>query len=251
MIRALAERLRGMTPLSDGDAEALAGAAVRVDAIPSHRDLLREAEPLPRGLHVVIDGHLCRYRILEDGRRQILAFLLPGDLFDLRCSLLTGREHGIGTLTEAHVATVPFEALATLRGERPSLDEALRRAECATEAVYLEWIANLGQRSALERTAHLICELFHRARSAGLGFDLAIDFPMTQVDFADALGLSVVHVNRTLQELRRRKLITLRSRHLRIHDLPALEALGFFSPAYLQRVKGDLFQPERDAARAV
>jgi CRP-like cAMP-binding protein len=110
---------------------------------------------------------------------------------------------------------------------------ALWWATLVDEAVAREWIVNIGQRTALERTAHLFCELFHRLQAVELTRDTRCELPMTQTELGEAMGLSAVHVNRTLQELRREGLITLEDRELKILDLPRLEAVAMFDPAYL------------------
>jgi CRP-like cAMP-binding protein len=106
------------------------------------------------------------------------------------------------------------------------------------EAITREWIVNVGQRNALERTAHLFCELLYRFRAVGLNQGLSCTLPLTQVELAETLGLSAVHVNRTLQELRRQKLITLDDGRLTIQNLRILEELSFFNADYLHLEHG-------------
>ncbi|MGJ3263700.1 MAG: Crp/Fnr family transcriptional regulator [Salinarimonas sp.] len=204
----------------------------RVRRVGPREDVVREGER-PRGLHLVLDGWAMRYKSLEDGRRQVLSFVLPGDLCEQHVLLLPRADHSLGSITPVTVAEVSATRIAEISGASPRLPTALAWSDLCAQALQREWTVNLGQRTALERMAHLICELFHRLRAVGLTHGLSYELPATQAMLADATGISAVHVNRTLQELRAAELITLRGRHMTIHDIEALETAGLFSPAYL------------------
>ncbi len=181
----------------------------------------------------MLDGWACRYKTLPDGRRQIVGFFVPGDLCDLSTYALTEMDHNVGAITPLKVAEVPLDEFETVLEEHPRLMKALWREEQVTLAVQREWTLNVGQRSAMERIAHLFCELFIRLGSVELVKGDSCDFPLTQVDIADATGLTAVHVNRTLQELRRMELIELHGRKLSITDVDALKSIAMFNHNYL------------------
>jgi CRP-like cAMP-binding protein len=185
------------------------------------------------GVKLLLEGFACRYKVLEDGRRQVVAYFVPGDLCDLRVFILKRMDHSIGAVCASKVATISPENVLRLTHNYPSLTRALWWSTLVEEAIAREWIVNVGQRNALERMAHLFCELLYRFRAVGLNDGMSCTLPLTQVELAETLGLSSVHVNRTLQALRKRKLITLENGTLTIDNLDELKELSFFDPDYL------------------
>jgi CRP-like cAMP-binding protein len=164
--------------------------------------VLVEQEGVAHHALIVFAGFASRYKRRMSGRRQILAYLVPGDLCDRGALHGYPLDHAIETLTRCQVAKVPRTAYIDLLGRHPRIALALQRARLAEEATAREWTANIGMRSGLERTAHLLCELHERLGSIGQVSDGQFDLPLTQADLADTLGLSNVHVNRVLQALR-------------------------------------------------
>jgi CRP-like cAMP-binding protein len=156
-------------------------------------------------------------------------------------------DHSIGAIAPSRIATIAPDDVLKLMHTYPTLTRALWWSTLVEEAIAREWIVNVGQRNALERMAHLFCELLYRFRAVGLNQGLSCTLPLTQVELAETLGLSSVHVNRTLQELRRQKLITLDGGTLTIQNLRALEELSFFSADYLHLDYG--MDEPRDAER--
>jgi len=235
--RSVAERLirklENYTPLSAEDRTALSFAVTaRVRICGAHEDLVHEGDR-PDEILVLLDGFAYQYKGLEDGRRQITACLVPGDTTDPRLSLLREIDHSLTTATPARIGSLSRDALLDLVRHHPRVHYGLIRASLADEAISREWVVGLGQRTAPERASHLLCELFHRQEAVGLADGGACTCPLTQVELADALGLSIVHVNRTLQDLRRRGLIELRGRTLTIQRLGALQQVALFNPRYL------------------
>ncbi|MBY0294896.1 MAG: Crp/Fnr family transcriptional regulator [Methylobacterium sp.] len=229
----LIRKLEQFTALSRDDKEALERAAsVRQRRLGSREDIFREGDA-PGRVNLILDGWACRYKMLEDGRRQIAAFLLPGDLCDLRMFILRQMDHSVGTLSPVTVAEIPKDAVIDLTDNYPRISRALWWTSLVEEAIQREWTTNLGQRDALERMAHLLCEVFLRLRAVGLTAGLSCELPVTQAELADATGLSTVHVNRTIQELRARGLVILRGKTLSIPDLDALQDVALFSANYL------------------
>ncbi|MFK4506855.1 Crp/Fnr family transcriptional regulator [Bradyrhizobium daqingense] len=196
-------------------------------------DLISEGDPV-NSVRVVLSGWLCRYKTLEDGRRQIVNFIFPGETCDAHAFLLSVMDHSIATLTPAVYAEITRARFERLTWEDRALAEAFWCETLVNNAIQREWAINLGRRVALERVAHLFCEIFERLRPVGMTDGRSCNMPITQMDMADATGLSVVHLNRTVQELRASGLIVLRDRTLIINDLDGLRDAALFSPSYLQ-----------------
>jgi len=206
--------------------------AKTVRGVAARRDIIREGDK-PRAVNVVLEGWACRYKQLPDGRRQVVSLFIPGDLFDANVFILKAMDHSIGAITRlsyAEIAPADFEDLM-LRS--PRITQALWWHELVVASTQREWTTNVGQRSAYERIAHLLCELFVRLRAVGMTDGTRCEFPLTQTDLADATGLTSVHVNRTVQQLRREGLIELQRRMLTIPDLDRLIGVCAFNPNYL------------------
>jgi CRP-like cAMP-binding protein len=200
--------------------------------VEPRRDLIREGEG-PNSLYLVLDGWACHYRTLEDGRRQIVDFAVPGDLCDLNVFILDQMDHSIGAITKLTVAQIGREDFLQVVTTSPNITTALWWQELVSKSIHREWIVNVAQRTAQERIAHLFCEMFLRLESVGLTDGFTCDFPPTQSDIADATGLTSVHVNRTIQELRRQGLVALEKQKLTIPDMLALQGAALFNPEYL------------------
>jgi len=207
-------------------------AGERVRQIGAHEDILREGEK-PRAINLVLSGWAYRYKTLEDGRRQIIAFFLPGDLCDLNVYVLREMDHSVGALTPVTLAKLPWTLLDEITLNHPRVTQALWWDTLVNAAIQREWTVNLGQRAASERLAHLFCELFLRLRAVGMTENNSCELPVTQAELADATGLSAVHVNRTLQDLRAVRLIVLKGKTLTIPDLDALMRAALFNANYL------------------
>jgi CRP-like cAMP-binding protein len=232
-VQAAVRRLNAFRPLSAEASIAFEKAVrERVLRAPAGQDLVSEGEQADR-VRVVLSGWLCRYKALEDGRRQIVNFILPGEFCDSYAYLLSRTDHSIGSLTPVVYSEIERERFEELIAGDRTLAEALWCETLADNSIQREWAVNIGRRVALERVAHLLCEIVERLRPVGLLEGKSCAFPVTQMDLADATGLSVVHLNRTLQELRASGLIVLRERMLTINDLDALKNTGLFDPNYL------------------
>jgi CRP-like cAMP-binding protein len=228
----LIRKLERFEPWSADERQSVLDAIESTLRLPAHAHLVQEGEN-PDGIHVVLEGFACGYKLLPDGRRQIVSYCVPGDLCDLRITLLPCMDCSIGTLSHAVIARLSRERLRDITLHSPRLARALWQTTLIEQAIAREWLINVGQRTAFSRAAHLLCEMFLRLRAVGLVQENTCEFPLTQTEIADTLALSTVHVNRTLMELRRSGLITLRDKLLTIHHLPALEAAAGFNSAYL------------------
>jgi CRP-like cAMP-binding protein len=222
--------------LSDDDRRRLDEAARDVREIGPRQDLIREGER-PEEVHLILEGFACRYKILPGGERQIIAFLVPGDFCDLHVAILGEMDHGIATLSACQVAYIPRKTVDELTSNHPAINRALWWATLVDEGTLREWLVSMGRRPADRQMAHLFCELLLRLRSVGLASENGFDFPVTQQELADTLGLSTVHVNRILHQLREDGLITLSGRRLTIHDVDRLREFAEFDPSYLHLVK--------------
>jgi CRP-like cAMP-binding protein len=230
LLRKLARYVR----MSLAERRAIAYLVRRTTSVGADTDLVRQGEPLAKAV-ILRDGWAIRYRTLSDGRRQIMNFLLPGDMFDLCAFLLTASDHSVGTITPCAVHYVPVSAIADLFRHWPRLGAAMWKSALQEEATLRERILSLGRRSARERTAHLLYELWVRLGVVGLRNGGNFDLPLTQVELADALGLTPVHVSRTLHHLRQQGLIDVGRRHVTILRPREQAAYGEFARDHLHQ----------------
>jgi CRP-like cAMP-binding protein len=200
--------------------------------VRQRRDLIREGDR-PRGVHLIVDGWAFRYKTLEDGRRQIIAFHLPGDLCDVHGYILREMDHSVGALTPVRYVEIARDQIEGLAALGPRVAQALWWDALTSAAIQREWTVNLGQRDALERLSHLFCELIFRLRTVGMVDGTRCEIPLTQTDLAEATGMTPVHVNRMVQELRSRNLIRWKGREFEALDLDGLCDVAMFNPAYL------------------
>ncbi len=183
--------------------------------------------------HVVLSGLACRYKILRDGRRQIMAFLIPGDLCDAEIFILKVMDHGVAAMTPTTTALVSGEAMKKMLRETSNLGEALWWGTMTDLGVLRERIIDHGRRNAKERIAHLLFEMLVRYRMVELAPEDTFEFPITQADLADATGLTPVHANRTLQKLRAEGLIETKGRSIKIVNPDGLKKIAQFTGDYL------------------
>jgi len=229
----LIEKLGHFVKLASPDEELIQRiSADRIRHFGAREDIVREGDR-PQFINLILSGWACRYKVLEDGRRQVIAFFLPGDLCDLNVFLLHQMDHSIGAVTGVVVSEITQHGFDELMLAHPRVIQALWWEQLVAVATQREWAVNLGQRDATERMAHLFCELYIRLRTVGLTDGDSCEMPLTQAELGEATGLSAVHVNRTLQELRARRLIVLKDRTLTIPDFDALARIALFNPNYL------------------
>ncbi|GHB09388.1 Crp/Fnr family transcriptional regulator [Modicisalibacter luteus] len=240
-IDALIYRLGNFMELSEPDKQRLRESIVRSITVEKGKNLISENER-PDHVHIVVDGWACRYKHLADGRRAILAYLIPGDVCDVHIALLDHMDHSVSTLTSVTFALIPRETVNHIFENYTSLAYAFFWASLVEESVQREWFVNNTGRPADKRLAHLLCEMQLRHRAAGLTQENCIDFPLTQQDLADAMGITVVHTNRVMQKLRGDGLIAYDNKQLTIHDWEALKAFGDFDPGYMHLTEEALKQ---------
>ncbi len=219
---------------SFGDAarEAILGLPHSLRRLDAGSTLVREGD---RATHccIVLSGMACRHKILSNGARQILSVHIKGDGVDLQNALLTRTDYNMQALTRTEVALVPAAAVSALIGSSPDIARALWVETLLDASIQREWTVNVGRRDGRSRVAHLLCELGVRLEAAKLGERQRYDLPLTQEQLADVTGLTAVHVNRVLQELRGSRLISREKSPLRIDDWERLADAGGFHSAYL------------------
>lgn len=225
-----------LTPEGRAAVEALARRTVR--CIPAHQDLVRRGDS-PRTAFILISGWAARYKTLEDGRQQVTAFLLPGDVFDLNMYLLDESDHSVAAVTEIEVAELSREDFEALTDDHPTLTKGLLWQQLVLAAMEREWVVNMARRSARERVAHLLCEIYLRLRAVGLADETGCELPLTQSELAEAAGMTPVHINRILQDLRREGILDFQKKRLEIHDLDAAREAALFDATYLHQERED------------
>jgi CRP-like cAMP-binding protein len=232
MIEAFLMKLRARDDVSAEEERALRAAIGEVREIGPDKTIIRAGDEISEST-LLIEGLLCRYKDLRDGQRQIMELHVPGDFADLHSLTLKRLDHNVMTLTRCRVAMAPHEGLRKITADYPHLTRVLWFSTNLDAAIHREWMLSLGRRSALSRTAHFFCEMRIRLGLVGLTDDDGYPLNLTQVDLAECLGLTSVHINRTLKELRERRLVEFRGGRVSIHDLAGLERVAEFDPAYL------------------
>lgn len=220
---------------AEEQAAIVAAAAERLDYSPGE-DLVLEGQRPHRSM-LVTTGFTCRYRLVSDGERQVTAIHIAGDFVDLHSFLLKEMDHSVGALTACSVVTFPHERLVKVTERYPHLTRLLWLLTLLDGAIHREWLVCMGRLSAAQRTGHLICEVYARLRAVGLADDHSFAFPITQAAMADAVGISTVHINRVLQELRQDDLIAWDRGLLDIRNWHALAEMAQFDDRYLHLVR--------------
>jgi CRP-like cAMP-binding protein len=228
----LIRKLESIFDLSEDERQSLENLPMRVTAINADQDIVREGDR-PSRCGLLLSGFACTYKVTAQGKRQIVSFNIPGDISDLQSLHLKVLDSSISTMSPCRVGFITHEALRDLCIRHPRIAAALWRGTLIDAAVFREWVVNVGRREGTSRVAHVLCELLVRLRAVGLVEDHACDLPITQTEFADAVGFTTVHVNRILQQLRNDGLIELKGERLFVPDWERLKQTGEFDPAYL------------------
>jgi CRP-like cAMP-binding protein len=234
---ALARKLNRFLPLKADELASLTGLEARRRSIAAHTEIVHERQ---EGHHAFIlqEGWACAYKLLPDGGRQVIDFSIPGDVMGLRSVLLRTSDHTFASLTEVVVAEVSAQQMIDTFQRVPRLGTAILWAASRDEAMVVEHLVNIGRRSALVRTAHLLLELGLRLQLVGRGAETGFVCPLNQYLLADALGLTAIHVNRVLRQLRERGLLTFREGSVAFHDLAGLRSLADYHSGYLDQSNG-------------
>jgi CRP-like cAMP-binding protein len=235
MIEKLLLKLRARDEISREEERAVIDTIVGVEELPAKKTVIKRGELLNRSI-LLIDGLMCRYKDLRNGRRQITALHVPGDFLDLHGFTLKHLDHDVMSLSPARVAYAAHDRLTSLTENYPHLTRLLWFSTNLDAAIHREWELSLGQRTGPAKAAHLICEIYTRLEIVGLVRENDFELPLNQTELGECLGLTVVHTNRVLRELRERGLVQFKSGTVTIHDMDELKAFAEFDPTYLYLV---------------
>ena len=227
----IAKLERGMS-LSAEDRRILATLTRYPRFIPAQSTVIKDGEP-SNVAHILMSGLAFKYDILENGRRQIVTLLIPGDFCNLDVTIGDVSVYNVVTLTPCTLVAIQQTTIEDLMTQHGQIARALWRSAWVDASLLRAWLVNMGQRPTAQRIAHLLCETLLRLQSVDLATDDSYDFPLRQTDLADALGLSIVHINRSLQMLRAEGLLVFEKRRVMIPDVARLKAYAGFSPDYL------------------
>jgi CRP-like cAMP-binding protein len=229
---ALIRKLQSAMRLADEDVARLTELCREAAFVEGGRDLIGEGDATGN-VHLVLEGLACRYKILPDGKRSIVALLVPGDFCDLNIAILGRMDHSIATMERSLIVRIPRHVIDNLIEEHPRLTRALWWCSLVDEATLREWLVNLGRRPAARRMAHFFCELYKRLEAVGRLEGDTYHLPLSQGQLADVVGMSGVHTNRTLQELRRKGLVSFERNTVSIPGFVRLARFAEFDPGYL------------------
>lgn len=245
MTEALTNKLSNYLDLEQKDIQSLRESVQQVEHIEAGQDIIRVDEK-PEYVHLIVEGWGCRYKYLEDGKRAIVAYLIPGDVCDIHIAMLDHMDHSVSALTPLKLAYLPREAIERCFRDNHTLARAFFWTSLVEESTMREWFVNATSRPADKRLAHLFCELLMRHWAAKLERRAdRFPMPLTQNELADAMGISLVHTNRVLQRLRRDGLVEFEGRTLIVLDWARLKAFADFSPTYLHLQEEKVWAGER------
>ena len=238
ILSAMVRKLEVRTPLAEGDRAALLALPFVHRTVNAHTYSVREGDP-PLGCAVLLSGYAVRHKSTGDGARQILGIHVPGAALDLQHLFLNVSDHNVQMLTRGELAIISRAALHGLACARPEVMRAILVDTLAEASIFREWLLNVGRRDSRARIAHLLCEFAKRLEAAGLAEDGAYELPMNQEQLADAVGLTAVHVNRTLRALENEGLIERNKRRMFVRDPQRLGEVADFSDRYLHLERQD------------
>lgn len=232
MIERHLAKLRARDEISAEEEQAVRDAVSGPIEVPADKTIIRAGDLLSHSTFL-LDGIGCRYKDLRNGERQITELHVAGDFLDLHSFTLKKLDHNVMTLTPCSIATIEHDKLRTITERFPHLARVYWFATNMDAAIHREWSVSLGRRSAIARLAHLFCEMHVRLGLVGLADDSGYEMRITQTDLAECLGLTAVHINRTLKDLREQGLVEFRSGRVEIGDRAALQRTAEFNPNYL------------------
>ncbi|MDP9414739.1 MAG: Crp/Fnr family transcriptional regulator [Pseudomonadota bacterium] len=225
-------KLRARDELSGEEEQAIRAAVSELREYPADKTIIKAKQELHHSL-LLLDGLASRYKDLSEGQRQVTELHVGGDFVDLHGFTLKYLDHNVLTLTPCTVAIVLHEDMKVLTQKHPHLARLYWFSTNLDAAIHREWEVSLGRRSAISRLAHLFCEIYVRLGPVGLADAFSYDLRLTQTDLSECLGLTPVHVNRSLKELREQGLVDFRAGRVDIKDMSGLERVAEFDPAYL------------------
>ena len=225
-------KLESIFRLSAEENQALQTLPIQVQVLAADKDIVRIGDS-PSQCCLLVEGYISVYKLTDKGKRQIMAFHVPGDMPDLQSLHLQVLDNSLATATPCTVGFIQHNDLLRVCERYPRITSALWRETLVDASIFREWVLNVGRRDAFSRMAHLLCELRVKLKAVGLAENDTFDLPFTQVELADAIGASTVHVNRVLQDLRAKGLIRSEGTRLTIPDWEKLKEAAGFDPLYL------------------
>jgi CRP-like cAMP-binding protein len=237
VLRTLIRRLRASTALDDADAQAIGSLPVMVKQYRANQAIVREGER-PSACCLLVEGFCVRAKTTSDGRRQILSIHIAGEIPDLQSLHLHVMDHDLVALTECTLGFINHVALRDLTRRRPSVTEALWRDTLVDAAIFREWIVNVGQRSGLNRLAHVVMELRERLRVIDRVSGPEFDLPLTQEQLGEAMGITSIHVNRILKQLQHLGVMKFQRGRITILDEAKFNDAADFDRLYLHLEPG-------------
>jgi CRP-like cAMP-binding protein len=232
MIERHLRKIRARDEITAAEEEAIRTCVTEIRDISTNSRIIRANEPLEVST-ILLDGLACRYKDLRNGERQITELHVAGDYMDLHSFTLKRLDHDVLALTPCRIAITPHDRLRKITEDFPHLTRVYWFATNLDAAIHREWVLSLGRRPAAARIAHLFCELYIRLGISGLTEKLSYALNLTQAELAECLGLTAVHVNRMLRELREQGLVTFREARVSILNWEGLQHAGEFDPSYL------------------
>ena len=226
------KRLKAITALDNRDVKALEALPIEMKVVKNNQPIVSTGDR-PSSCCLIADGFVLRAKSTTGGKRQILSIHQPGDIPDLQSLYLHVMDHDVITMGECILGFIPHEPLRQLIRAHPTVAEVLWRDTLIDAALFREWILNVGQRETVSRIAHLLLELYSRLKLIGRVKDGSFRLPITQTQLGDAVGVTSVHVNRTLQELRGLNLLEMSGGTVVIHNEARLREIAGFDPLYL------------------
>jgi CRP-like cAMP-binding protein len=238
----MVRKLSARSPLSEADRQAILALPHVVRTLEASSYTVREGDP-PIHCQLLLSGYAYRQKLTGDGARQILAVHIPGDMLDLQNLFLEVSDHNVQMLVRGDVVFIPRPDIQQLARDFPAVGHAMFIDTLIDASVFREWVVNVGRRDSRSRLAHLLCEFGIRLEAAGLTEGEGYELPMTQEQLADAVGLTSVHVNRTLKALAAEGLIERNKRNVSFPDLKRMRQVGDFSERYLHLAQGRVAEP--------
>jgi CRP-like cAMP-binding protein len=228
----LLRSLEMRAPLPEKDRKAILDLPYTLKTLEPATYTIREADP-PEFCAVLVTGFAYRQKLTGEGARQIMSLQIPGDALDLQNLFLDVSDHNVQMLTRGEVAYLNRSDLQELARMRPAVGHAILVKILVEAAIFREWVLNVGRRESRARLAHLLCEMAMRLEALGLTHEYGYELPMTQEQLADALGLTPVHVNRTLKSLESEGLLVRNKRNISFPDWERMRGVGDFNQRYL------------------